>query len=134
MPGSSTYNEKANQASRSDVAIMVDKPSILLIGNDPSLEYLLERYATRGGYRLRSIGAITPDVNLGEMQPQSIWFSSLDVLEAFQPQRNTIMACNAPIVVCSSIDDEVRAMDLGADYLVLHPLTYDCFLSTINKG
>jgi len=113
---------------------MTDKPSILLIGDDPALEYLLGRYAHRGGYRLQSIRDIAPDVDIRQMQPQSIWFSSLDVLEAFQPQRNTILACDVPIVVCSSIADNARAMDLGADYLLLHPLTYDCFLSTINQG
>ena len=80
---------------------MIDKPSILLIGNDPPLEYLLKRYANRGGYQLQSIHAIAPDVDICQMQPHSIWFSSLDVLEAFQPQRNTFLACNVPIVVCS---------------------------------
>jgi len=113
---------------------MTGKPSILFIGNDPSLEYLLERYAYRGGYRLQSVRAITPNVDFCQMQPQSIWFSSLDVLGAFQPQKNTILACNVPIVVCSSIADNARAMDLGADYLLLHPLTYDCFLSTLGQG
>jgi len=113
---------------------MIDKPSILLIGNDPPLEYLLKRYANRGGYQLQSIHAIAPDVDICQMQPHSIWFSSLDVLEAFQPQRNTFLACNVPIVVCSSISDNARAMDLGADYLLLHPLTYDCFLSTLVLG
>lgn len=113
---------------------MADKPSILLIGNDPSLEYLLERYAYRGGYHLQSIQAILPDVNISKMKPKSIWFTSLDVLEAHQPQRDTLLACDVPIVVCSSIPDDARAMDLGADYLLLHPLTYDCFLNTLNKG
>jgi hypothetical protein len=113
---------------------MTDKPSILLIGNDPSLEYLLERYAYRGGYRLQSIRAIAPNVDISQMQPQSIWFSSLDVLETFQPQKNTILNCNVPVVVCSSIADDARAMDLGADYLLVHPLTYDCFLSTLDQG
>ncbi len=113
---------------------MADKPSLLLIGDDPSLEYLLERYAYRGGYHLQSIHAIVPDVDLGQMKPKSIWFSSLDVLEAHQPQRDTILACDVPIVVCSSIADDARAMDLGADYLLLHPLTYDCFLRTLSQG
>jgi ActR/RegA family two-component response regulator len=112
---------------------MADKPSILLIGNDPSLEYLLERYAYRGGYHLQSIHAIVPEVNIGKIKPKSIWFSSLDVLEAYQPQREAILAYDVPIVVCSSIADDARAMDLGADYLLLHPLTYDSFLNALNQ-
>ncbi|MFH1523432.1 MAG: hypothetical protein ABIF04_00535 [Chloroflexota bacterium] len=113
---------------------MTDKPSILLIGNDPSLEYLLERYAYRGGYSLRSIPAIAPNVDISQMQPKSIWFSSLDILETFQPQNKTILDSNVPIVVCSSIADDARAMDLGADYLLVHPLTYECFLSTLGPS
>jgi hypothetical protein len=113
---------------------MTGKPSILLIGNDSSLEYLLERYADRIGYHLQSVRSIAPNVDIFQMQPESIWFSSLDVLEAFQSQKDTILSCNVPIVVCSSIADDARAMDLGADYLLVHPLTYDCFLSTLGLG
>lgn len=113
---------------------MSDKPSILLIGNDPSLEYLLDRYAYRSGYLLKSVSPNEPNVDILQMQPQSVWFSSLDILEAFQSKKDIILSCNAPIVVCSSIADDERAMDLGADYLFLHPLTYDCFLSTLGQG
>jgi DNA-binding response OmpR family regulator len=112
---------------------MTDKPSILLIGNDPSLEYLLQRYADRSGYRLKSIHSIASNPDIFKMQPISIWFSSLDMLEASQSQKDIILSCNVPIVVCSSIADDARAMDLGADYLLLHPLTYDHFLSTLDQ-
>lgn len=111
---------------------MTDKPSILLIGNDPSLEYLLERYADRSGYRLKSVHSIASNADIFKMQPVSIWFSSLDMLEASQSQKDIILSCNVPIVVCSSIADDARAMDLGADYLLLHPLTYENFLSTLD--
>jgi hypothetical protein len=117
-----------------DLLNMTGKPYILLIGNDPSLEYLLKRYANRSGYCLQSIHSISPNVDIFQMQPQSIWFSSLDVLEAFQSKKDILLSCNVPIVVCSSIADDARAMDLGADYLLLHPLTYDCFLSTLSQG
>jgi len=110
---------------------MAEKPSILLIGNDPSLQYLLERYTSRAKYRLQSLHLVEPDADLCQMKPQSIWFSSLEVLETAQPQKSALLACNVPIVVCSSIADEARAMDLGADYLLLHPLTYDNFCSTL---
>jgi len=113
---------------------MNDKPCILLIGNDPPLEYLLERYAFQGGYRLQSLHAVSPDTDISRMRPQSIWFSSLEALEASQPHRNTLLACNVPIVVCSSIEDNARAMDLGADYLLMHPLTYDSFITTLAQG
>jgi CheY-like chemotaxis protein len=112
---------------------MADKPLILLIGNDPSLEYLLERYASLSGYSLRSIRMMDPGIDINQMQPTSIWFSSLEVLETFQQQINILSAGNVPIVVCSSLADDARAMDLGADFLLLHPLTYDCFLDTLSQ-
>jgi DNA-binding response OmpR family regulator len=112
---------------------MTEKPFILLIGNDPSLEYLLERYADRSGYHLKNVHSIASNPDIFKTQLISIWFSSLDMLEASQSQKDVILSCNVPIVVCSSIADDARAMDLGADYLLLHPLTYDHFLSTLDQ-
>ena len=112
---------------------MTNKPLILLIGDDPSLEYLLERYANQNGYRLHSVNSFSSDLDIFQMHPQTIWFSSLDVLEAFQSQNNNILSSNVPIVVCSSIADDARAMDLGADYLLIHPLTYDSFLEALGQ-
>ena len=112
---------------------MTGKPFILLIGNDPPLEYLLERYADRSGYRLKNVHSLVSNPDILKTQPISIWFSSLDMLEASQSQKDMILSCNVPIVVCSSIADDARAMDLGADYLLLHPLTYDHFLNTLDQ-
>jgi ActR/RegA family two-component response regulator len=117
-----------------DPSVVTDKPSIILIGDDPSLAYLLERYAYRAGYRLQYVCKASENLDLSQIQPQSIWFSSLDVLENYQPQKDAILACDVPIVVCSSIAEDARAMDLGADYLLLHPLTYDSFLGALSRS
>ena len=65
------------------------------------------------------------------LRPLAVWFSSLEVLEAFQRLRAVIANEAIPIVVCSSVADEARASESGADYFFLHPVTYDCFLSTL---
>ena len=111
-----------------------DQPSILLVGQDPALEYLLKRYARQSGYELQSLSEVPPELDLRTLRPLVLWFSSLEVLEALQPLRATLANEAIPIVVCSSVADEARAIESGADYFFLHPITYDCFLSTLTPS
>jgi len=105
--------------------------SILFLGNDPALEYLLKRYARQSRYEIRSLREFSPEIDVRVLHPQSVWFSSLEVLEASQRLRSAIANADIPIVVCSSVADDARAVALGADYFFLQPVTYDCFLSTL---
>ena len=107
------------------------QPSILFIGKDPSLEYLLKRYARQSGHDIQSVQDVSPEVDLPDQHPVAVWFSSLEALETWQWLRAAIARQDIPIVVCSSVADEVRAGELGADYFFLHPLTYDSFLTTL---
>ena len=104
-------------------------PAILFVGNDPTLEYLLKRYARRSGYQIRSYAALPPEMDVRALQLASVWFASFDVLEAAQGLRTTLANYDIPAVVCSPVADDARASELGADYVFLHPVTYDCFLS-----
>lgn len=110
-----------------------EQPSILLVGQDPSLEYLLKRYARQGGLELQSLRGVSPEIDVNALHPLVAWFSSLEVLEAYQPLRAALANEAIPIVVCSSVADEARASESGADYFFLHPVTYDCFLSTLTR-
>jgi CheY-like chemotaxis protein len=113
---------------------MADQPYILFVGNDPSLEYLLERYAQRSGCGVRCVRDMTPDLDMHDAGLKSVWFSSLDMLESFQPLRPSFLNLDIPIVVCSSIADDARAVELGADYMFLHPITFDSFQSALEGG
>lgn len=104
---------------------------ILLVGDDPSLEYLLKRYAARSGHPIRVLRDPPSENGLTALLPLSVWFSSWDVLEASQALQVSLAELGIPTVVCSSIADDSRAIDLGADYVFLHPITYDCFLSAL---
>jgi hypothetical protein len=66
------------------------------------------------------------------MGPAAVWFASLETLEAFQPLNAALANCDIPLVVCSSVADELRARELGADYCVLHPLTYPDFVTALS--
>ncbi len=109
-----------------------NQPYILMVGNDSSIAYLLERYAQQSGHGTRQLRHIDDGIAPEEMGPQAIFCLSLEALEAFQSCRASF--ADIPVVVCSSVADDVRANELGADYLFLHPITYDYFLSVLEGG
>ena len=104
---------------------------ILLIGNDSALEYLLRRYARESGCEIQTMRETGPELDWRALRPVAVWFSSLDVLAGLQPLRAAIANETIPVVVCSTVADDARAMELGADYFFLHPLTYDYFLMAL---
>ncbi|HSD83330.1 MAG TPA: hypothetical protein VLG46_05705 [Anaerolineae bacterium] len=106
-------------------------PVILLIGNDAALTYLIERYAERSGYQVR-VRPIEPSPSDGlEMQPAAVLFSSIENLESAQAQIVHLSSSEIPVLVCTSINDQPRARELGADHCLVHPLTYDSFLAAL---
>ena len=106
-------------------------PVILLIGNDAALEYLIERYAERGGFAvLVHPIASAPPVGL-EVKPAAVLFSSIENLEAAQSQIVLWTSAEIPLLVCSSVNDQLRAHELGADHCLVHPLTYEGFLTAL---
>jgi hypothetical protein len=108
-------------------------PAVIYVGNDPSLEYLLGRYAQRSGCRMESVHGGVLDLAADAPPPLAAWFSSLEVLEASPDLRAAAAALDIPLVVCASVMDEARALELGADFIFLHPVTYDVFLSTLGQ-
>ncbi|MEP7359687.1 MAG: hypothetical protein ABI847_20715, partial [Anaerolineales bacterium] len=111
-----------------------EQPSILYVGSDPALEYLLNRYAQRSGCQVRSVGGGSPDIDLAGLRPLSVWFSSLDVLAASTWLRLAAANLDIPLVVCAAVAGDARGHDLGADYIFLHPVTYDSFVSTLGTS
>ena len=93
--------------------------------------YLLERYARRGGYRLH-VHRSEPTVEaVRSARPAVVWFPSLQSLEELRPRERGLVSEDAPLIVCASKGDELRARELGADRCALHPLTYPEFLSAL---
>jgi DNA-binding response OmpR family regulator len=109
-----------------------DPPVILLIGADEALIYLMDRYAQRSGYRVHVADAPLPDARLRELRPVVVWFPSLESLEAMGPREGGLLSDDAPLIVSSSVADEARARELGADYCALHPLTFRDFLAALS--
>jgi DNA-binding response OmpR family regulator len=107
------------------------RPTILLVGDDEALSYLIERYGERSGFRVQIERTPPNPVDIASAEPAVVWLASLDDLAAVRPRETGLIGDDAPVVVCSSVSDDGRARELGADYAVLHPLTYPDFLAAL---
>ena len=101
--------------------------TILLVGNDTTLSYLLGRFAERSGYLLAVNSALSSIREILTVNPAVIIFPSTELLEEAQALVTDLVGLEAPIVVCSSVAEETRARELGADFCLLHPITYNDF-------
>jgi hypothetical protein len=109
-------------------------PVILLIGSDAALAYLIERYAERSGCEVR-VHPIVPAPSTGSgPKPVAVLFSSIENLEAAQAQITPWTSAEIPLLVCSSVNDQSRARELGADQCLVHPLTYEGFLAAFTAA
>jgi len=91
------------------------------------LHYLFKRYAEQSGYKTLAYQTAAPILEMKTVKPIAIVFLSTELLEASQRFVAELTSHETPILVCSSDGDEARARELGADYCLLHPFTYDDF-------
>ncbi len=105
--------------------------TIVIIGDSPSFLYLLQRYTDRSGYSL-AVALPSESVEaICRLGPVAVILSSMEILEAFQSLVAGLANCDVPIIVCSSAADPIRARAFGADYCLLHPVTYDDFQNAL---
>lgn len=104
---------------------------ILVIGADTALAYLIGRYAEQSGWGVTMMQTVPSVAKVCGLQPAAILFLSSENLGAAQPLVAELGTFDIPVLVCSSVADEARARELGADYCLLHPLTYDSFLAAL---
>lgn len=107
------------------------RSKILMIGNDPALAYLLKRYAEQGGYRIATAQVVPSAAEACAIQPAAILFQSVEGLETSEALIRDMADCDVPVLVCSSVTDQARARELGADHCLLHPLTCDSVLAAL---
>jgi DNA-binding response OmpR family regulator len=107
------------------------RPTILLVGNDAALGYLIGRFAERSGYQLTGFAENLSVEQIANVKPAVVIFLSTELLARNQVLVTELTKVDSPIMVCSSLAEEARARELGADYCLLHPLTYDEFKVTL---
>jgi DNA-binding response OmpR family regulator len=105
-------------------------PRIALVAGDPSLVYLVERYTEWSGL---SIDVLTdpPPAKALSARPALVWFPSFESLARWRSDTRPAPGSDPAIVVSTTVPDEGRARELGADYCVLLPLTYDDFRAAV---
>ena len=103
---------------------------LLVIGNDSRLIYLLRRYAEQGGCQVIFYDSVPADIE--QLQPTAVIFSSPEELQAASAWVEILSINEIPVLVCASVADELDARELGADACLLHPLTYENFMTTLS--
>ena len=103
------------------------KQTILLMGNDANLGYLLGRFVEQSEYQLHVSAEKISIQDVAIANPAAIIFSSTDFMAQAQALVTELADIEVPIIVCSSVTDVAMARELGADYCLLHPITYEGF-------
>ncbi|HJS17780.1 MAG TPA: hypothetical protein VJ785_03470 [Anaerolineales bacterium] len=103
------------------------KRTILLMGNEANLGYLLGRFAEQSEYQLTVSAEKISIEDVAVANPAAIIFSSTDFMAQSQALVMELAGIEVPIIVCSSVTDVAMARELGADYCLLHPITYEGF-------
>jgi hypothetical protein len=102
-----------------------------MIGADTSLAYLIGRFAEQSGCGVSVMRTVPSVAEVCDLEPAAILFPSVENLGAAQSLVADLANHDVPVLVCMSFADEARARELGADYCLLHPLTYDDFLAAL---
>lgn len=108
------------------------KLTLLLMGNDAELSYLLGRFSDQSDCLLTIAPEKASMQDITVANPAAIIFSSMDQLDKAQALITELAYLEVPIIVCSSASDQVRARELGADFCLLHPITFDGFQSALS--
>jgi CheY-like chemotaxis protein len=115
-------------------------PAILLVAPDDALRYLMERYASRGGFLLRALAdGTSAESDYGQAgsagadgrSPAVVWVSSIQALESLRLGEHGQVSADTPLIVLASDGEATRAHELGADHRVAQPFTYDDFLAAL---
>ena len=108
------------------------QPTILVIGNDERLTYLLGRYAEQSGCQTVQRSTVPWAGEIRQLKPAAIIFSSLEHLQVAQSLIEDLAGHDVLVLACVALADEARAREYGADACLVHPLTFEGFLTTLS--
>src|SRR5512145_1307326 len=107
--------------------------TILVVGNDAMLSYLLRRYTEQSGQAITFYEKLPSLDAFDRQQPAAIIFLSIEQLREAQGLMEAPAWHEIPILVCAAVAEEAQTRELGADACLLHPLTYENFLAAIEQ-
>lgn len=100
---------------------------LVIIGGNSSFHYLIQRYAEKVGCLTVPMESAIAIDSICDLHPMGVIFASLENLESSRTFVTGLANRDVPIIVCSSVADQARARECGADYCLLHPFVYDNF-------
>jgi len=98
------------------------------------MQYLLQRYAGRMGYTVSFEEGSSSAEAIRRSEPEAVIFPSVEILEGAQTLMAELTNSDIPIIVCSSVFDQEKTRELGADYCLLHPLVFDQFSAAVHAA
>jgi hypothetical protein len=113
-------------------ALRSSPPKILMIGNDSPLTYLIRRFAEQSGCQIELHEPAPSFQEISASKASILLFPSIESLEADQRIISGLAKYDGLVMVCSSVADEPHARELGADYCLIHPLTYESFTAALS--
>ena len=139
MVKNSPFSNKTEIYELNTMTSIMDKSSveqkrshiIVLVGSDASLNYLLSRYAELMRYSISFEKSPSSVETIRQFEPVAVIFPSVELLAGAQTLAAELTNSDIPIIVCSSVLDQAKTRELGADYCLLHPLGFDSFSSTL---
>ena len=138
MVKNSPFSNKTDALDLNTIIIIMEQypvehkhSGIVVVGSDSSLNYLLGRYAELIGYPISFEKSILSAEAIRKSEPVAVIFPSVEILAGAQALAAELTNCDIPIIVCSSVLDQAKTRELGADYYLLHPLGFDGFSSTM---
>jgi len=108
-----------------------DSLKVLVIGNDPRLGYLLNRYGDQSGLAMTHTSILNAFGEIQKTNPEYLIFSSLEALRECQGWVSALGDIDIHILVCSAVGDEAAAREMGADECMFHPVTYESFCNAL---
>jgi CheY-like chemotaxis protein len=114
--------------------------SILVIGHDANFQYLMRRYASQSAYRVEFAGLGEDVLQLAHVHhPAAIILaldlpesSSWDLLHDLKADHGT---CSIPVVLCTWLDEDERALAEGASLCLHMPaMLYDFQMALARVG
>lgn len=118
---------------------MNEAPTILLIDDDPGFAYLVQRYAQTSGVRFVGAAELDDALTLARsLQPVLILIDltlpPIDGWQIVQALRAEQSTRAIPLAICSSVLDQARAWEEGADYCLPKPVMYSDFLAVLTRA
>ncbi len=101
--------------------------TVLLIGSDDRLTYLLQRYFDLVSCHVEVSPGGSVFMYFEQVIPSLVVFSTIEELINNLENAKRFSVSGIPIMVCTSVADQAQALELGADSCLLHPITIENF-------